>query len=252
MKITFLGTGTSHGVPKIACDCSVCRSTDSRNRRLRPSVLLSFSDRNLIIDTSVDFRQQMLNHPLRSLDAILFTHAHADHVHGLDDIRVFSDVQGPIDAWAESNTALILRRTFSYIFEAGNRISGIPKLHLHEITGPFQLFGQTVVPVPLLHGRDLVLGYRVGNFAYLTDCSSIPDDSLDLLGSLDVLVLDGLRFRPHPTHFSIDESIEVAGIIHPRSTFLTHICHDVDHAITSQMLPPDVFLAYDGLILDLP
>lgn len=250
MKVTFLGSGTSHGVPRIACDCAVCRSTDPHNRRLRPSVLLNFVDRNVIIDTSSDFRQQMLEHPIRTLDAILFTHAHADHVHGLDDIRVFSDLQGPIDAYADPRTCEVLRQCFAYVFEAANRVVGIPKLHLHEVSVPFQLFGRTVIPVPLMHGRDLILGYRIGNFAYLTDCSAIPDDSLDLLGSLDVLVIDGLRFRPHPTHFTIDESIEVAGILRPRRAFLTHIAHDVDYATVSAMLPPEVSLAYDGLVLE--
>ena len=250
MKVTFLGTGTSHGIPRIACDCPVCRSTDPRNHRLRPSVLLSFADRNVVVDTSSDFRQQMLDHPIRTLDAILFTHKHADHVHGLDDVRVFSDIQGPIDAYANPETSRILRSTFAYIFEAANRINGIPKLRLHEVVAPFQLFGSTVIPVPLLHGKDLILGFRIGNFAYLTDCSAIPDESLDLLGGLHLLVIDGLRFRPHPTHFSIDESIEVAGILRPTLTYLTHLAHDVDHAIVSDMLPRDVFLAHDGLVLE--
>jgi len=250
MKLTFLGTGTSHGVPKIGCDCPVCRSSDPRNHRLRPSVLLSYADRNVIIDTATDFRQQMLNHPLESLDAILFTHKHADHIHGLDDVRVFSDLQGPIDAYASPETCAGIRQTFSYIFEAENRINGIPKLALHEVDGPFELFGRTVIPVPLLHGTQPVLGYRIGNLAYLTDCSAIPDDSLERLGGLDVLVLDALRFRPHPTHFSVDESVEVAGIIQARRTYFTHLCHDLDHQTTDDMLPDDVHLAYDGLVLE--
>ena len=250
MKVTFLGTGTSHGIPKVGCGCSVCRSKDPHNRRLRPSILLSAADRNVIIDTSTDFRQQMLTRPVPTLDAILFTHKHADHVHGLDDVRVFSDVQGPIEAYADAQTCRSIRQSFAYIFEADNRISGIPKLNLHEVDGPFQLFGRTVIPVPLLHGRDPVLGYRVGNFAYLTDCSTIPDASLELLGGLDVLILDALRFRPHPTHFTVDESIEVAGIIRAKMTFFTHICHDLDHQSTDDMLPDDVRLAYDGLVID--
>lgn len=250
MRVTFLGTGTSHGVPRIACDCAVCRSSDPNNRRLRPSVLLALGDRNVVVDTSSDFRAQMLAHPVKSLDAILFTHAHADHVHGLDDVRVFSDVQGPIDAYGSPETCRLLRQSFAYIFEAANRVSGIPKLRLHEIDLPFQLFGSTVIPIPLMHGKALILGYRIGNFAYLTDCSAIPDESFDLLGGLEVLVIDGLRFRPHPTHFTIDESIEIAGILRPKRAFLTHIAHDVDHKIVSEMLPPEVFLAYDGLVLD--
>jgi phosphoribosyl 1,2-cyclic phosphate phosphodiesterase len=250
MKVTFLGTGTSHGVPRIACDCAVCRSSDPHNRRLRPSVLLTFADRNVVIDTSSDFRAQLLAHPVKTLDAILFTHAHADHVHGLDDVRVFSDVQGPIDAYGSPEACRLLRQSFAYIFEAANRVSGIPKLRLHEIDRPFQLFGATVIPIPLMHGKALILGYRIGNFAYLTDCSAIPDESFDLLGGLEVLVIDGLRFRPHPTHFTIDESIEIAGILRPKRAFLTHIAHDIDHHIVSEMLPPEVFLAYDGLVLD--
>ncbi len=251
MRVTFLGTGTSHGVPRIGCSCPVCRSADPHNRRARPSVLLSYADRNVIIDTSTDFRQQMLAHPVETLDAILFTHKHADHVHGLDDVRVYSDVQGPIGVYADPNTCRALRQTFTYIFDAGNRIGGVPKLKLHEIDGPFELFGRTVIPVPVMHGKELVLGYRIGNFAYLTDCSAIPDESLDLLGGLDVLVLDALRFRPHPTHFSVDESVELAGIIAANRTLFTHVCHDLDHQTTNGMLPRDVGLAYDGLVLEL-
>lgn len=250
MKVTFLGSGTSHGVPRIGCDCPVCRSADPHNRRLRPSILLSYAERNVIVDTSTDFRQQMLTHPVETLDAILFTHGHADHVHGLDDVRVFSDVQGPIDTYADANTAADIRRTFAYVFEADNRINGIPKLNLHEVDGPFQLFGRTVVPVPVTHGSQTILGYRIGNFAYLTDCSAIPDASLELLGALDILVLDALRFRPHPTHFSLDESIELAGIIRAKRTFFTHMCHDLDHQTTDDMLPDDVRLAYDGLVFN--
>ena len=198
MELTFLGTGTSVGIPMIGCHCPVCSSANPRNIRRRTSLYVKTEKVALVIDTPPDFRQQMLRNPISTLDAVLFTHKHADHVHGLDDVRVYSDAQGPIDCYAAPETAAKLRMSFSYIFEAGNRIDGIPKLLLHEIDSPFQLFGRTIVPVPLMHGKERILGYRIGNFAYLTDCSGVPDESLDLLGGLEILVIDGLRFRPHP------------------------------------------------------
>lgn len=251
MHVTFMGSGTSHGVPRIGCRCPVCRSDDPHNKRLRPSILLNLDGRSVVVDTSSDFRQQMLAYPIERLDAILFTHKHADHILGLDDVRTFCDRQGFIDTYADEPTTQAIRQCFSYVFEAAGRLNGIPKLTMHMVDGPFDLFGRLVVPVPLVHGRERILGYRMGNFAYLTDCSAIPPESFDLLGGLEVLVLDALRFRPHPTHFSVDESLEVAQILKPRQTWLTHISHDLDHGTTNEMLPADVQLAYDGLCVEL-
>ena len=255
LELLFLGTGTSHGIPVIGCDCAVCRSSDPRNRRMRASVLVRWEGATVLIDTSTDFRWQMLAHDVRRLDAVLFTHAHADHIFGLDDVRRFNDLQGEaIPCYASPETAAVLRRTFSYIFEADPPHppgAGWPVLDLFEVTGPFELFGRSVVPVPVLHGRQRILGWRIGGLAYLTDTSAVPPESLPLLEGLDVLVVNALRRRPHPTHFSLEEALEAVARIGPRRAFLTHICHDLDHAEVSARLPEGVALAYDGLHVEL-
>lgn len=263
MRITLLGTGTSHGVPMIGCDCAVCRSTDPRDRRSRVSIWIELprdhaasptadSVRYVLVDTSTDLRAQALANDVKRVDAILFTHSHADHVMGLDDVRRYNALQrGPIACFGDARTLADLRKTFNYVFNpSAVPGGGIPQLTLFDIGGPFSLGGVEVVPVPLLHGKRPVLGFRIGGFAYLTDCSAIPDASWPLLASVETLVIDALRDRPHPTHFSVGEALQAIERIAPRRAYLTHICHDLPHAATCARLPAGVELAYDGLVLD--
>jgi phosphoribosyl 1,2-cyclic phosphate phosphodiesterase len=254
VQITFLGTGTSHGVPMIACDCLTCRSTDPRDTRLRPSIYLELEDgTGILVDAGPDLRQQALTHRLRRVDAILFTHGHADHILGLDETRRFSALQRqPMRLYGDELTLADIRQMFAYVFDpATPRGGGLPELDLIPVDGPFSVNGHAIQPVPLLHGERPILGFRVERFAYLTDCSRIPDASWPLLHNLDVVVLDALRIRPHPTHFSLDEAVEAARRIAAGRTYFTHMCHDLAHAETNQRLPPGMELAYDGLVLDL-
>ena len=251
MNVTFLGTGTSTGVPVPTCDCEVCRSSDPRDARLRPSVLLRWDGATVLVDTSTDLRQQVLRLGLTALDAIVYTHAHADHVFGLDDIRMFNWRRGgAIPVYGSATTLAALRRTFWYAFEDVEAGGGKPLLTLHEVDGPFPLLGRTVIPVPLQHGRLPILGYRIGGFAYLTDVSEIPDGSYELLQNLEVLVLSALRHRPHPTHMHLARALEEAARIGASRTLFTHIAHEIGHASVAPTLPPGVELAYDGLTVE--
>jgi phosphoribosyl 1,2-cyclic phosphate phosphodiesterase len=261
-KVTFLGTGTSHGVPAIGCDCAVCRSTDPRDRRTRPSILVEIAGnaaspfqaaaRAVLVDTSTDLRAQALAQDIRRIDAILFTHNHADHIMGLDDVRRFNEMQhGRIACLADERTLADIRRIFAYIFDpAAAAGGGVPQISLFRIAGAFTLGDLSVVPVPVFHGTRLILGFRFGAFAYLTDCSRIPDTSWPLLAGVRTLVLDALRHRPHPTHFSLAEALEVVQRLAPERAYFTHICHDLPHAATCARLPAGVELAYDGLVLN--
>lgn len=237
----------------IGCTCDTCRSTDPRDKRLRPSIYIDVSGGpRLLVDTSIDLRQQALAHGVTRVDAILFTHSHVDHTLGLDEVRRFNILQrSAIPAYADAPTAADLRRTFHYVFDPPTeKGGGVPQIELRIIDGPFDIAGVAVVPVPLEHGPRRILGFRFGTFAYLTDCNRIPDEAWPLLGDLDVLVLDALRHRKHPTHFSVAESLEVVARLRPRQTFFTHMCHDLPHAATNAALPAGVELAYDGLQID--
>ncbi|HEY3414839.1 MAG TPA: MBL fold metallo-hydrolase [Armatimonadota bacterium] len=248
MTVTFLGSGTSSGVPVISCECAVCRSDDPRNRRDRASVLLRWGGRNVVVDTGPEFRLQVLREKVRRLDAVLVTHEHADHIYGLDDVRFFTLHGGTMPLYASKRTADYVRSVFPYIFD-GTHTSGTfrPNIAIHTVNGPFELFGETVTPIPVMHGSLPILGFRVRDFAYVTDCSGIPAESEELLRGVDTLVLGALRQRPHPTHFSLSEAIEAARRIGPRMTYFTHIGHEMDHAVTSAELPKGFALAYDGL-----
>jgi phosphoribosyl 1,2-cyclic phosphate phosphodiesterase len=250
LTLTFLGTGTSHGVPSIACHCPVCSSSDPKNQRYRCSVVLQYGERNVLIDTATEFRLQAIRAGMERLDAILFTHSHADHIGGLDDVRSFSERQGtPIPCHGTPRTLREIRRRFDYIFKPTQEGGGKPRLDLIPIRGPLNLFGLKIVPVPVYHGELPVLGFRFGAAAYVTDVNRIPGGSMDLLRGLDLLVLDALRWTPHPTHFTVKQALEVIHELRPVRSYLTHITHDLDHARTNAVLPPGVELAYDGLTL---
>jgi phosphoribosyl 1,2-cyclic phosphate phosphodiesterase len=252
LKITFLGTGTSHGVPMIGCDCATCRSTDPRDRRLRPSIYVEADDgTRILVDAGPDLRAQALTHDIRRVDAVLFTHGHADHILGIDELRRFNALQkSAMRCFGDGVTLNEIREMFRYVFNpATPKGGGVPDLELIPIDGTFTVGGQQVVPVPLLHGQRPILGFRFGAFAYLTDCSAIPETSWPLVGGVDVLVIDALRKRPHPTHFSVDEALQASRRIAARRTYFTHMCHDLPHAATCAELPSGVQLAYDGLVL---
>jgi phosphoribosyl 1,2-cyclic phosphate phosphodiesterase len=255
-RVTFLGTGTSSGVPIIGCDCGVCRSTDPRDARLRPSIFVDVPGRaKILVDTGSDFRQQALRHEIRRIDAVLITHSHADHIMGLDEIRRYNHMQGgAIPFFANDEAWETLKKTFFYVFDGVQRLGGgVPKIEQRHVNGvtPFDAAGVRVVPVPIWHGRLPILGFRFGDFAYLTDCSAIPDESWPLLDGLDVLVVDALRDKKHTTHFTVAEALEVVERLKPRQTYFTHMGHDLPHAATNARLPQGVELAYDGLVLDI-
>ena len=248
--VTFLGSGTSHGVPMIGCTCEVCQSPDPHDRRMRPSIYLEVDGGpSVLVDTSTDLRQQALAFGVVKVDAILMTHSHADHVMGMDEVRRFNVLNhGAIPVHASAATGSELRRIFQYVFEPpSQKGGGIPQIVLHGIDGPFTVGALTVQPIPLLHGTLPILGYRFGSFAYLTDASTIPDEAWPMLEGLDVLVLNALRHRSHPTHFSLSEAAAVVERLQPRRAFFTHVCHDLAHAITNRSLPEGMALAFDGL-----
>jgi phosphoribosyl 1,2-cyclic phosphate phosphodiesterase len=253
VKITVLGSGTSVGVPTVGCECEVCTSSDPRDQRLRPSILVSYAGRNVLVDTTPDFRTQALRAKIDHLDAVLFTHSHADHVMGLDDVRPYNFRQREsIPIYAAEPTMAAIHRCFSYIFDGLKKESNVPRLDPHTIDGaPFDLFGMSVVPVPILHGSQLIYGFRFGAAAYLTDHSDIPESSMGMLRGLDVLFLDALRYRPHATHSTVERSVETAKELAARRTFFTHICHEIGHQKGESQLPPGIRLAYDGLELEI-
>jgi phosphoribosyl 1,2-cyclic phosphate phosphodiesterase len=253
LTVTFLGTGTSTGVPVVGCRCAVCTSDDPRNRRLRQSVKLEQNGKHFLIDTTPDLRTQLLREPIPRLDFVLFTHSHSDHLMGLDDIRPFNFRQRePIHAFASAPTAKAIRRAFSYIWSDSQAGGGKPQLELHEVDSPFTHDGIDITPLPVLHGDWTILGYRIGPFAYITDTNGIPDSTMELLAGVDTLALDGLRLAPrHPTHFTIDEAVTAAQKINARETWLIHLTHEVDHETVEGTLPPGIRLAYDGLRLEL-
>ena len=246
-----MGTGTSVGVPAIGCDCGTCTSPDPRNRRLRSSVLLSHGESRILIDASFDLRQQALREKLSRLDAVLLTHGHADHVFGLDDVRMYNYHQRrPVPIYASALTASQVKKTFWYVFEEVTDASSRPALALTTVDGPFPLQGLTVRPFVVLHGTAVITGYRIGRFAYITDGKAIPPESIDALRGLDLLVINALRRAPHPTHFTLDETLAAIEAIAPGRALLTHISHDLEHESLARELPEAIQPAYDGLTVE--
>ena len=248
-SILVLGSGTSVGVPMIGCRCKVCTSSDSRDRRLRPSVLLRLGEKRVLIDTSPDFRHQALRFGIDRIDAILYTHSHADHILGLDDVRPFNFMQkGNIPIYASAQTWEVIERTFRYVFDSEPSESSRPRLtpHLFE-SDPICVVGSSFQPIRASHGKGIVHGFRFGDCAYLTDHSEIPEESLAKLMGLDVLFLDALRHNPHPTHSTVQESLKTIDTLSPKRAYFTHISHDLLHSTVEGQLPSHVRLAYDGL-----
>lgn len=251
-RVTVLGSGTSHGVPMIGCTCGVCTSTDPRDRRTRPSIYVEVENGpKILVDTSTDLREQALAHRVSRVDAILFTHSHADHIMGLDDSRRFSQMQkSAIPCYADSQTVASLKRSFYYVFDPETeKGGGLPQIELNVIDGPFAIGGVRIQPIPLMHGSRPILGFRFGDFAYLTDTNHVPEEAMPLLTGVKTLIIDALRHRPHPTHFTVAEALAAAARVQPQQTYLTHICHDLPHVATNESLPSGVELAYDGLQL---
>jgi phosphoribosyl 1,2-cyclic phosphate phosphodiesterase len=255
ISLLVLGSGTSMGVPTLGCHCPVCDSNHPRDKRLRPSILLSRAGQNVVIDTTPDFRTQALRAGLDRLDAVLLTHCHADHILGFDDLRPYNFRQkGPIPVYGTDDTFRVVRRVFSYVFDTRPTLSSIPSVELHEVNGPFVLLGTPFIPVPLLHGEMEVLGFRFGRAAYMTDFSRLPESSVPLLEDLDDLILDALRDVPHPMHQTVEQALALVDRLKPKNAWFTHIAHDLPHEATNERLRnagyPQVQLAYDGLQLE--
>jgi phosphoribosyl 1,2-cyclic phosphate phosphodiesterase len=253
-SVTILGSGTSAGVPMIGCHCPVCSSTDPRDNRTRPSIVVHYLDsagklRHILIDTTPELRIQAVANRLDWIDAVVYTHAHADHIFGLDDVRRYNTlINAPLPLYAAPHTMEQLKTAFAYAFsqEHDPRIFR-PALEPHLIEGPFSLFDQTWTPIPLIHGRHRVLGFRIGTFAYCTDCSLISEESLAQLHGLDLLIIDALRPRPHPTHLSFDQALAYIAQLAPKQALFTHLSHDISHADAERDLPAHVRVAYDGM-----
>jgi len=250
-SLTVLGSGTSMGVPTIGCTCAVCHSSDPRDRRTRPSIMVQYEGRCVLIDTTPDFREQAIRENITYIDAIIYTHAHAHHILGLHDVRPLS-FRSPqrIPLYAHQETADAVQNVFRYIFDATYKYGGIARVEMNRINGSLELFGATFEPLEVLHGEAMIHGFRFGSAAYLTDFSEIPPHSMERLRNLDVLFLDALRHKPHPTHSTVANSLRLVEELRPKRAFFTHISHDLPHEATNQTFPDHVRLAYDGLRLE--
>jgi phosphoribosyl 1,2-cyclic phosphate phosphodiesterase len=252
MKIIFMGSGTSMGVPTIGCECAVCLSEDTRNKRTRASLLVQAHNLNLLIDTATDFRTQAIRENLKRVDAVLYTHSHADHILGLDDLRPFSYYQQQnIPCFGSEEVLSGISTMFRYVFSEPQPGGSIPRIDVRPIDSTFDFQGLTVQPLPVLHGRLQVYGYRIGSMSYITDLSEIPEETYRMLRGTTVLVLGVLRYAPHPTHLNVDKALKIIERVEPEVAYFTHISHDFDHERTSSELPSNVYLSYDGLTLEL-
>jgi phosphoribosyl 1,2-cyclic phosphate phosphodiesterase len=250
--LTVLGSGTSMGVPTIGCDCAVCHSADPHDRRTRPSILVEYGGKSVLIDSTPDFREQAIRASIRKLDAVLYTHSHADHILGIDDLRPLSFRHKPnkLPLFARPEAAAFIRSTFRYIFDGDYKFGGLAQVELKLIEGPVELFGARFEPITVIHGDAEIDGFRFGGAAYLTDHSDVPEASLAKLQNLDILFLDALRRTPHPTHSTVEKSLSIVERLKPKRAFFTHICHDLPHQATNATLPANVRLSYDGMKLE--
>ncbi len=252
MKITILGSGTSTGVPMVGCHCAVCTSSDPKDKRTRASIIVETEGRYLLVDTSTDLRKQAIREKVPHIDGVLFTHSHADHIHGIDDLRGFHFIhKRVIPCFAEQGTMDVLTKKFSYIFTGYKEAGYSQLLEPHVVDAPFSLFGCRITPIPLLHGTMPTTGYRFNDTAYLTDCSLIPESSMEQLRSLDILILDALRYTPHPNHFNIEGALEIVRLLKPQKAILTHLTHEVLYSDGTN-LPPGTEFAFDGMTLCSP
>jgi phosphoribosyl 1,2-cyclic phosphate phosphodiesterase len=254
MTLTFLGTGTSQGVPMIGCDCAICRSSDPRDQRLRSSVYIQTPETSFVVDTGTDFRTQALRANIRDVDAVIFTHSHTDHIMGFDDLRRFSYQRGSMPVYASAETMRDLERVFQFAFNAGVPVPYYLKPEPHVVSGPFSLGSTRITPLPVPHGDSIVNGYLferngVKLVAYLSDCSAVPDEVAGQIANVKALIIDALRHKPHPTHLSVDQAIEVARRVQPAQTYFTHVCHELPQAAESEF-PANTHIAYDGLQLE--
>jgi phosphoribosyl 1,2-cyclic phosphate phosphodiesterase len=253
MKIIIMGSGTSMGVPVIGCKCEVCKSDNPKNKRTRASICVQTgSGKNILVDTATELRLQAVQNNIASVELILFTHYHADHIHGLDDVRVFNwAAQDSISCYGDEVTIERLRRVFFYAFEHDYSWGAIPHITLKAIPRELRIDDVRITPIKLLHGRAEILGFRFNDAAYLTDCSAIPDESLGRLKGLDLMIIDALRYRPHPTHFNLEGALEMIKRLAPGRALLTHLSHDFDHEKLESELPAQVHPCYDGLVVEL-
>ena len=251
MQITFLGTGTSHGVPVIACDCEVCQSNNPKNKRMRTSIHIKSEEYNLLIDTPPEMRLELIANNIKNVDSVLMTHAHADHIMGFDDIRALNWFQGKeMPVYGDHKTLNHIKKVFPYIFSEENPGGGVPQVILKKIEEEMHFKDLTVQPVPIYHGDNKILAYRINNFAYLTDCSKISESSLKLLEGIEYAAVDALRFEEHPTHMSVDQAVELIESLNLKHGYLTHISHRLDHQKLNDYLPEYVSPAYDGLKIE--
>jgi phosphoribosyl 1,2-cyclic phosphate phosphodiesterase len=251
MLLTMLGVGSSAGAPVVGCGCATCLSTDARNKRTRCSSLITLdSGENILIDTGPDLRNQALREKITRVDAVLYTHTHADHLHGIDDLRAFCQLQRmQIPLYAKEDAVEHIKQKFGYVLREPSDFWEMPVLRTETIHAPFELFGVKITPIPVLHGRSHILGYRIGNLAYMTDVSEIPESSLALLEDLDVVLLDCLREKSHPTHINIEQSLAYIGRIKAKQSYMIHMTHDLEYTSLSEKLPKYVFAGFDGLKL---
>ena len=251
MQLTMLGVGSSAGTPVLGCQCITCSSTDTRNNRTRCSSVIRLNNgKNILIDTGPDLRQQALREGLTHVDAVLYTHTHADHLHGIDDLRGFCQIQrSQIPLYGSASTVAHISQKFSYALREASNFWDLPVLKANTIDAPFELFGETIVPIPLKHGNSDIFGYRIGDIAYLTDVSAIPEPSFNLLNDLQVLLLDCLRLNSHPTHINVEQSLSYACRIKAKATYMIHMTHELEYQALSKLLPEGVYVGYDGLQL---